>query len=127
MKGETSNGKSKLLEILARVIGGYYHCIQADNLKPGNSCANATPHLASTLFNCRIVTTEELKGKSNENQVKQITGNSCITFRKCTNPVKEVFQLPSCLPPPIIYLIVERPRLFTTESLPFLSHVSLCE
>ncbi|GFR31703.1 SF3 helicase domain-containing protein [Trichonephila clavata] len=81
MKGETSNGKSKLFEILARVFGGYYHCIQSDNLKPGNSSANATPDLASTLFNCRIVTTEELEGKLNENRVKQITGNSCVTFR----------------------------------------------
>ncbi|GFX46025.1 SF3 helicase domain-containing protein [Trichonephila clavipes] len=43
--------------------------------------ANATPDLASTLFNCRIVTTEELEGKLNENRVKQITGNSCVTFR----------------------------------------------
>ncbi|GFV40665.1 SF3 helicase domain-containing protein [Trichonephila clavipes] len=30
---------------------------------------------------CRIVTTEELEGKLNENRVKQITGNSCVTFR----------------------------------------------
>ncbi|GFQ78262.1 SF3 helicase domain-containing protein [Trichonephila clavata] len=81
MKGETSNGKSKLFEILARVFGGYYHCIQSDNLKPGSSSANPTPDLASTLFNCRIVTTEELEGKLNENRVKQITGNSCVTFR----------------------------------------------
>ncbi|GFQ75035.1 SF3 helicase domain-containing protein [Trichonephila clavata] len=81
MKGETSNGKSKLFEILARVFGGYYHCIQSDNLKPGNSSANATPDLASTLFNCRIVKTEELEGKLNKNRVKQITGNSCVTFR----------------------------------------------
>lgn len=81
MKGETSNGKSKLFEILGRVFGGYYHCIQSDNLKPSNSSTNATPDLASTLFNCRIVTTEELEGKLNENRVKQITGNSCVVFR----------------------------------------------
>ncbi|GFQ75131.1 SF3 helicase domain-containing protein [Trichonephila clavata] len=82
MKGETSNGKSKLFEILARFIGGYYHCIQSDNLKPGSSSANPTPDLASTLFNCRISTTEELEGKLNENRVKQITGNSYVTFSK---------------------------------------------
>ncbi|GFQ74161.1 SF3 helicase domain-containing protein [Trichonephila clavata] len=81
MKGETSNGKSKLFEILARVFGGYYHCIQSDYLKPGSSSANPTPDLALTLFNCRIVTTEELEGKLNENRVKQKTGNSCVTFR----------------------------------------------
>ncbi|GFR02969.1 SF3 helicase domain-containing protein [Trichonephila clavata] len=81
MKGETSNGKSKLFEILALVFGGYYHCIQSDNLKPGSSSANPTPDLVSTLCNCRIVTTEELEGKLNENRVKQITGNSCVTFR----------------------------------------------
>lgn len=80
-KGETSNGKSKLFEILGRVFGGYYHCIQSDNLKPGNSSSNATPDLASTMFNCRIVTSEELEGKMNENRVKQMTGNSCVTFR----------------------------------------------
>lgn len=80
-KGETSNGKSKLFEILGRMFGGYYHCIQSDNLKPGNSSTNASPDLASTLFNCRIVTTEELEGKLNENRVKQITGNSCVVFR----------------------------------------------
>ncbi|GBN19691.1 hypothetical protein AVEN_261776-1 [Araneus ventricosus] len=86
MKGETSNGKSKLFEILGRVFGGYYHCIQSDNLKPGNSSTNATPDLASTLFNCRIVTTEELEGKLNENRVKQITGNSCVVFRNMYEP-----------------------------------------
>lgn len=80
-KGETSNGKSKLFEILSRVFGGYYHCIQSDNLKPGNSSSNATPDLASTIFNCRIVTSEELEGKMNENRVKQVTGNSCVNFR----------------------------------------------
>lgn len=80
-KGETSNGKSKLFEILGRVFGGYYHCIQSDNLKPGNSSSTATPDLASTMFNCRIVTSEELEGKMNENRVKQMTGNSCVTFR----------------------------------------------
>ncbi|GBM30345.1 hypothetical protein AVEN_197823-1 [Araneus ventricosus] len=86
MKGETSNGKSKLFEILGRVFGGYYHCIQSDNLKPGNSSTAATPDLASTLFNCRIVTTEELEGKVNENRVKQITGNSCVVFRNMYEP-----------------------------------------
>lgn len=81
-KGDKSNGKSKLFEILRRVFGSYYHCIQADNLKPGgNSSTNASPDLASTLFNCRIVTTEELEGKLDENRVKQITGNSCVVFR----------------------------------------------
>ena len=80
-KGETSNGKSKLFELLNRVFGGYYHCIQSDNLKPNSSGTTATPDLASTLFNCRIVTTEELEGKLNENRVKQITGNSSVVFR----------------------------------------------
>ena len=80
-KGQTSNGKSKLFEILGSMMGGYYHCIQSDNLKPGNASTNASPDLASTLFNCRIVTTEELEGKLNENRVKQITGNSCVVFR----------------------------------------------
>lgn len=80
-KGRTSNGKSKLFETLSRVFGGYYHCIQSDNLKPGNASTNASPDLASTLFNCRIVTTEELEGKLNENRVKQITGDSFVGFR----------------------------------------------
>ncbi|GFX57397.1 SF3 helicase domain-containing protein [Trichonephila clavipes] len=95
MKGETSNGKSKLFEILARVFGGYYHCIQSDNLKPGTSSANPTPDLASTLFNCRIVTTEELEGKLNENRVKQITGNSCVTFRNMYESSQGGFSRPS--------------------------------
>ncbi|KAG8175223.1 hypothetical protein JTE90_022646 [Oedothorax gibbosus] len=80
-KGETSNGKSKLFELLSRVFGGYYHNIQSDNLKPSNNSGSPTPDLASTLFNCRIVTTEELEGKLNENRVKQLTGNSSVSFR----------------------------------------------
>lgn len=80
-KGDTANGKSKLFEILSKVFGSYYYCIQSDNLKPNQNSSNATPELASTLFNCRIVTSEELAGRLNENRVKQITGNSCVTFR----------------------------------------------
>lgn len=80
-KGETSNGKSKLFELLSRVFGGYYHNIQADNLKPSSHSGGPTPDLASTLFNCRIVTMEELEGKLDENRVKQITGNSSVVFR----------------------------------------------
>ncbi|KAG8172718.1 hypothetical protein JTE90_003907 [Oedothorax gibbosus] len=67
--------------MLNRVFGGYYNCIQSDNLKPNSNGSNPTPDLALTLFNCRIVTTEELEGKLNENRVKQITGNSSVVFR----------------------------------------------
>ncbi|GIY48973.1 SF3 helicase domain-containing protein [Caerostris extrusa] len=49
-KGITSNGKSKLFELLGKVFGGYYHNIQSDNLKPGNASSNATPELASLCF-----------------------------------------------------------------------------
>lgn len=80
-KGLTRNGKSKLFELMGKVLGGYYHSIQSENLAPGHSANNATPELASTLFSCRMVTSEELEKKINENRVKQITGNSFVTFR----------------------------------------------
>lgn len=80
-KGLTRNGKSKLFELMGRVLGGYYHSIQSENLSPGHSGNNATPELASTLFSCRMVTTEELEKRLDENRVKQITGNSFVTFR----------------------------------------------
>lgn len=80
-KGLTRNGKSKLFELMGRALGGYYHSIQSENLSPGHSSNNATPELASTLFSCRMVTTEELEKRLDENRVKQITGNSFVTFR----------------------------------------------
>lgn len=80
-KGLTRNGKSKLFELMGKVLGGYYHSIQSENLAPGHSTSNATPELASTLFSCRMVTSEELDKKINENRVKQITGNSFVAFR----------------------------------------------
>lgn len=80
-KGLTRNGKSKLFELMGRVLGGYYHSIQSENLSPGHSGNNATPELASTLFSCRMVTSEELEKRLDENRVKQITGNSFVTFR----------------------------------------------
>lgn len=80
-KGLTRNGKSKLFELMGKVLGGYYHSIQSENLAPGHSTNNATPELASTLFSCRMVTSEELEKKINENRVKQITGNSFVAFR----------------------------------------------
>lgn len=80
-KGLTRNGKSKLFELMGSVLGGYYHSIQSENLTPGHSANNATPELASTLFSCRMVTTEELDKRLDENRVKQITGNSFVTFR----------------------------------------------
>lgn len=80
-KGLTRNGKSKLFELMGRVLGGYYHSIQSENLSPGHSASNATPELASTLFSCRMVTTEELEKRIDENRVKQITGNSFVAFR----------------------------------------------
>ncbi|GFX82824.1 SF3 helicase domain-containing protein [Trichonephila clavipes] len=116
MKGETSNRKSKLFEILARVFGGYYHCIQSDNLKSGTSSVNPTPDLASTLFNCRIVMTEELEGKLNENRVKQITGNSCVTFRNMYESSK------GGIPNAKLFTTTNNlPECRATESLPFLS------
>ncbi|GBL95420.1 hypothetical protein AVEN_274335-1 [Araneus ventricosus] len=106
LKGLTSNGKSKLFELLGKVFGGYFHNIQSDNLKPGSATSNATPELASTLFSCRVLTLEELKGKLNENRVKQITGNSHVTFRNMYEnnvggiPTTKVFcttnKLPEC-------------------------------
>ncbi|GBN51488.1 hypothetical protein AVEN_267638-1 [Araneus ventricosus] len=106
LKGLTSNGKSKLFELLGKVFGGYFHNIQSDNLKPGSATSNATPELASTLFSCRVLTLEELDGKLNENRVKQITGNSHVTFRNMYEnnvggiPTTKVFcttnKLPEC-------------------------------
>jgi hypothetical protein len=81
LKGLTRNGKSKLFELMGKILGGYYHSIQSENLAPRNGNNNATPELASTLFSCRMVASEELQGKLNENRVKQITGNSFVTFR----------------------------------------------
>ncbi|GFR31223.1 SF3 helicase domain-containing protein [Trichonephila clavata] len=118
-------GKANCLKFWLVSFGGYYHCIQSDNLKPGSSSANPTPDLASTLFNCRISTTEELEGKLNENRVKQITGNSYVTFSKHVRIQSRGIQPPSYLPQLIIYPIVERPRLFKTDSLPFLSCLAL--
>lgn len=80
-KGLTRNGKSKLFELMGKVLGGYYHAIQSENFSPGHSANNATPELASTLFSCRMVTTEELEKRIDENRVKQITGNSFVAFR----------------------------------------------
>ncbi|GFR10343.1 SF3 helicase domain-containing protein [Trichonephila clavata] len=78
-----------LLDILTGHVGGTVPELFLSDRKLGVEFsraellqfANATPDLASTPFNCRIVTTEELEGKLNENRVKQITGNSCVTFR----------------------------------------------
>ena len=81
-KGLTRNGKSKLFELMGRVLGGYYHSIQSENLtSTGHSAGNANPELASTLFSCRMVTSEELEKRLDENRVKQITGNSFVAFR----------------------------------------------
>lgn len=80
-KGLTCNGKSKMFELMGRVLGGYYKSIQSENLTPTNSINNPNPELASTLFSCRMVASEELGCKLNENRVKQITGNSFVTFR----------------------------------------------
>ena len=81
-KGLTRNGKSKLFELMGSVLGGYYHSIQSENLTSnGHSAGNATPELASTLFSCRMVTSEELDKRIDENRVKQITGNSFVAFR----------------------------------------------
>lgn len=85
-KGLTRNGKSKLFEMMGRVLGGYYYSIQSENLAPGHSANNATPELASTLFSCRMVATEELEKRLDENRVKQITGNSFVTFRNMYEP-----------------------------------------
>lgn len=80
-KGLTRNGKSKLFELMGRVLGGYYYSIKSENLAPGHSLNIANPELACTLFSCRMISSEELEKKIDENRVKQITGNSFVAFR----------------------------------------------
>lgn len=82
-KGKTRNGKSKLFQILLRLFGGYAWMIRPENLRPssGSGGGAALPELASTLFSCRLVILDEIGGKLNENLIKEITGNSTVTFR----------------------------------------------
>ncbi|GBO41941.1 hypothetical protein AVEN_155323-1 [Araneus ventricosus] len=81
LKGNTRNGKSKFFQMLSRVFGGYSHTIRSVNLQTGNVGLQAQPELAFSMFSCRIVTVEEMSGKINENMVKEITGNSNVSFR----------------------------------------------
>lgn len=80
-KGPTRNGKSMMFELLKRVFGGYFFCIQSENFQPVSANNAPSPELVTSLFSGRIVACEELDGKLNENRVKQITGNSHVSFR----------------------------------------------
>ncbi|GBN88180.1 hypothetical protein AVEN_167046-1 [Araneus ventricosus] len=80
-KGNTRNGKSKFFQMISKVFGGYSHTIRSVNLQAGNVGLQAQPELASSMFSCRVVTVEEMSGKINENMVKEITGNSNVSFR----------------------------------------------
>lgn len=81
LKGVTKNGKSKLFQIIQRVYGGYCAIIRPDNIRPSTSSLGPMPELASNLFSCRIVVLDEIGGKLNENLIKEITGNSTVSFR----------------------------------------------
>jgi phage/plasmid-associated DNA primase len=80
-KGKTKNGKSKLCQLVTRAFGRQCMTIRPDNIRPGSSVGGPNPELASTLFCCRAVVLDEIGGRLNENIVKEITGNSNVSFR----------------------------------------------
>ncbi|GFY66913.1 SF3 helicase domain-containing protein [Trichonephila inaurata madagascariensis] len=106
-KGNTRNGKSKFFQMISKVFGGYGHTIRSVNLQQSNCGLQAQPELASSIFNCRIVMVEEMSGKLNENVVKEITGNSTVSFRNLYEqnqggiPSAKIFastnSLPECI------------------------------
>ncbi|GFX29275.1 SF3 helicase domain-containing protein [Trichonephila clavipes] len=92
--------------MISKVFGGYGHTIRSVNLQQSNCGLQAQPELASSIFNCRIVVVEEMSGKLNENVVKEITGNSTVSFNKNEQnqggiPSAKIFastnSLPECI------------------------------
>jgi len=79
--GEGSNGKSKLLEIVAKILGGYAHVLNLAALDDRNS--SSIPNDLAQLGGKRFVIGSETKSSSrfNEAKVKMLTGEAEISVR----------------------------------------------
>lgn len=79
--GEGSNGKSKLLECVAEVMGPYSHCLNLAALDDRNS--SSIPNDLAQLGGKRFVLGSETKSSArfNEAKVKMLTGETKISVR----------------------------------------------
>ncbi|MCT8867148.1 phage/plasmid primase, P4 family [Shewanella xiamenensis] len=82
--GHGCNGKSTFMNIIQRLMGGYYHQISSDVLlQSNNSGKGPNPSLAK-LNGSRLVVANELPegSRMDENLVKSMTGNDVIVARQ---------------------------------------------
>ena len=84
LHGHGCNGKSTFMNIIQRLMGGYYHQISSDVLlQTNNSGKGPNPSLAK-LIGSRLVVANELPegSRMDENLVKSMTGNDVIVARQ---------------------------------------------
>lgn len=82
--GHGCNGKSTFMNIIQRLMGGYYHQINSDVLLQSNNSGKGANPSISKLNGSRLVVANELPegSRMDENLVKSMTGNDVIVARQ---------------------------------------------